>query len=299
MDEHALESVRKAGAIAGEARDLGISKVDEGVTLTSVAEEVEALILKRGAGIAFPTNISINDIAAHFTPNAKDTMTFQTGDVVKVDVGAHVDGFIGDTAATVEVRTKNWKGLIDASSRALKMVTEMIGDGTPVGAIGGTVQRSILETGYRPVSNLNGHEMKQYNLHAGLSIPNIDDGSSHKINTGMIIAVEPFATNGQGHVLNSRPGNIYRIIRDRPLRDPAASKMFEQMKTRFKSLPFCERWCDDLDPNASHQLKALLRHGVISSYAILKETDGSMVSQAEHTLVIVNGKCEITTRTRN
>jgi methionyl aminopeptidase len=176
------------------------------------------------------------------------------------------------------------------------MATEMIGDGTPVGAIGGTVQRSILETGYRPVSNLNGHEMKRYNLHAGLSIPNIDDGSSHRLQTGMIIAVEPFATNGQGHVLNSRPGNIYRIIRDRPLRDPAASAMFEKMKERFQSLPFCERWCDDLDKNASHQLKVLLRHGVISSYPILKETDGSRVSQTEHTLVIVNGKCEITTK---
>ncbi|OPY30990.1 MAG: Methionine aminopeptidase [Methanomassiliicoccales archaeon PtaU1.Bin124] len=298
MDEQALESVRKAGAIAAEARDLGVSLVDDGITLASVAEEVEALILKRGAGLAFPTNISINDVAAHFTPNADDAQKFQTGDVVKVDVGAHVNGYIGDTAATVEVRTKNWAGLIEASARALKMATEMIADGTPVGAIGGTVQRSILETGYRPVNNLNGHEMKQYNLHAGLSIPNIDDGSAQRIHTGMIVAVEPFATNGQGHVLNSKPGNIYRIIRDRPLRDPAAAKMFEQMKTRFNSLPFCERWCDDLDPNASHQLKVLLRHGVISSYAILKETDGSRVSQAEHTLVIVNGKCEITTRSR-
>jgi methionyl aminopeptidase len=296
MDEHALESVRKAGVIAGEAREIGVHMVDDGVRLADVAVEVEAHILKKGAGIAFPTNISINEVAAHFTPNAKDTMVFQTGDVVKVDVGAHVDGFIGDTAATVEVRTKNWKGLIDASARALKMATEMIADGTPVGAIGGTVQRSISETGYRPVSNLNGHEMKRYNLHAGLSIPNIDDGSTHRLQTDMIIAVEPFATNGQGHVLNSRPGNIYRIIRDRPLRDPAAAKMFEQMKTRFQSLPFCERWCDDLDANASHQLKVLLRHGVISSYAMLKETDGSRVSQAEHTLVIVNGKCEITTK---
>jgi len=296
MDEHALECVRKAGAIAGEARELGVHMVDEGVRLSDVATEVEALILRKGAGIAFPTNISINEVAAHFTPNSTDTLQFQIGDVVKVDVGAHVDGYIGDTAATVEVRTKNWKGLIDASARALKMATEMIGDGTPVGTVGATVQRSILETGYRPVSNLNGHEMKRYNLHAGLSIPNIDDGSSHRLQTGMTIAVEPFATNGQGHVLNSKPGNIYRIIRDRPLRDPAATKMFEKMKERFQSLPFCERWCDDLDQNASHQLKVLLRHGVISSYPILKETDGSRVSQTEHTLIIVNGKCEITTK---
>lgn len=296
MDEHALECVRKAGAIAGEARELGAGMVDDGISLVKVAEETEALILKRGAGLAFPVNISINEVAAHFTPNSKDDLIFHIGDVVKIDVGAHVDGFIGDTAMTVEVRTKNWIGLIESSRRALRMACDMIGDGTPVNAIGGTVKRSINESGYRPVSNLNGHEMKRFNLHAGLSIPNIDDGTTTRIRNDMIIAVEPFSTNGQGHVSNGKAGNIYRIIRDRPLKDDKATQMFEAMKERFQGLPFCERWCEPINPDAAHTLKILLRHGVVSSYPILKEINGAVVSQAEHTLIIVNGKCEITTR---
>jgi methionyl aminopeptidase len=296
MDEHALECVRKAGSIASEARELGAEMVDEGVKLVHVAEEIESLIVKRGAGLAFPVNISINDIAAHFTPNSKDEIVFQIGDVVKIDVGAHVDGFIGDTASTVEVRTKNWTGLIDSSKRALRMACDMIGEGTPVNAIGGTVKRSINESGYRPVSNLNGHEMKRFNLHAGLSIPNIDDGTTTRIRNDMIIAVEPFSTNGQGHVSNAKAGNIYRIIRDRPLKDEKAAQMLEAMKERFQGLPFCERWCEAIIPDAAVILKVLLRHGVVSSYPVLKEINGSMVSQAEHTLIIVNGKCEITTK---
>ena len=181
MDEHALNCVRKAGRIAGEARELGISLVAPNVSLVKVAEEVEAYICEKGAKVAFPTNLSINDVAAHFSPNLHDDTRFSQGDVVKVDVGAHVDGFIGDTAATVEVGTKNWTDLINASSRALTFATEMIADGTPVNAIGGAVERSIKESGFRPVVNLNGHEMKQYNLHAGLSIPNFDDGTTTKV----------------------------------------------------------------------------------------------------------------------
>ncbi|QLH75428.1 MAG: type II methionyl aminopeptidase [Methanomassiliicoccales archaeon] len=296
MDEHALECVRKAGAIAGEARELGLGMVDQNVKLVDVAMEVEALIVRRGALPAFPVNISINEVAAHFTPNSDDQTVFNVGDVVKIDVGAHVDGYIGDTAATIEVRTKNWQGLIESSNRALRMAIEMVGDGTPVGAVGATIRSSIIESGYRPVANLNGHEMKRYNLHAGLSVPNIDDGNQTKIRSDMIVAIEPFSTNGHGHVSSSKPGNIYRFIRDRPLRDERAASFFERIKQEFKSLPFCERWCDRFDPMANHQLKILLRHGLISSYPTLKEINSSVVSQSEHTVIIVNGRAEVTTK---
>ncbi len=192
------------------------------------------------------------------------------GDVVKVDVGAHVDGYIGDTAASVEVGTKNWTDLINASARALTFATEMIADGTPVNAIGGAVERSIKESGFRPVVNLNGHEVKQYNLHAGLSIPNYDDGTTTKVRDGMTIAVEPFATNGAGSVDNAKAGNIYRIIRDRQLKDAETMRLFEQIKTEFGTLPFCERWCQKLDKDAPHLLKNMFRHGVIMSYPMLQ-----------------------------
>ncbi len=148
MNEDVLEKIRRAGAISGEARKLGASLVDEGVTLLSMAEEVEAFMIKKGARPAFPTNLSINDQAAHFTPRSDDKLTFKKGDLVKVDVGAQVDGYIGDTAQTVEVRTRNWTNLINASAKALAMAVETVSEGVTVGTISGTIENAIKSEGF-------------------------------------------------------------------------------------------------------------------------------------------------------
>ncbi|KAF5053377.1 Methionine aminopeptidase [anaerobic digester metagenome] len=295
LDEHALDCIRKAGRLSAEARELGRSLVAEGVKLRDVAEGMELHILEHGGKLAFPVNISLNAMAAHFTPNSNDDVVFKAGDLVKLDVGAQVDGWLGDTATTVEVGTRNWQSLIQASERALQQALEVAQDGISVGTIGGVVGRSIKETGFHPVVNLSGHEMKRYNLHAGLSIPNYDDGTLTKVRGNMLLAIEPFATNGQGQVSNGRSGNIYRVLRDRPLKDPEADRLFQLIKQEFTTLPFCERWCDRLQPNSGPVLRTLHRHGVISTYPVLIETKQGMVSQAEHTILVGNGHGEITT----
>lgn len=295
MNDDILEKIRRAGAISGEARKLGASLIDEGVTLLSVAEEVEAYMLKKGARPAFPTNLSINDQAAHYTPRSDDKLTFKKGDLVKVDVGAHVDGYIGDTAQTVEVRTRNWTNLINASAKALAMAVETVSEGVTVGSISGTIERAIKSEGFLPVTNLTGHGMGCYNLHAGLTIANYDDGNPTKIKKDMMIAIEPFATNGGGEVRNSKPGNIYRILRDREIKDDGAMKLIGLIKENFHGLPFCERWCTALDPKAPLHLKTLVRHGILYAYPVLTEIKGGMVSQTEHTVVLNGYKAEVTT----
>ena len=144
--------------------------------------------------------------------------------------------------------------------------------------------------------DLNGHEVKRYILHAGLSIPNYDDGTTTKIKEGMTIAVEPFATNGAGQVDNAKVGNIYRIIRDRQLKDADTMRLFEQIKAEFGTLAFCERGCQKMNKDAPHLLKNMVRHGVIMSYQMLREVKHGIVSQTEHTLLIINNRCEITTK---
>jgi len=240
-------------------------------------------------------SIGINDVAAHFTPATNDELRFERGQVVKVDVGAHVNGYIGDTAVTVEVETKNWTPLIEAAQNGLRVAVQMLGDGVQVNAVGGAVERTIRSTGFKPVVNLTGHGLKQYNLHAGLTIPNVDDGSTTRLRTDMAVAVEPFATNGGGQVYNDRPGNIFRILREKPMRDENSFRLFQSIKREFGTLPFCERWCTRLNPDASVLLKTLVRHGLISSYAVLREVRGGMVSQAEHTIALLPTGPEITT----
>jgi methionyl aminopeptidase len=288
-----LEKLKKAGEIAARALRLGMDMVAENVKLFDVAEEVESYIRKHGAKPSFPCNLSLNEVAAHYTPAPKDKIKFDIGDVVKVDVGTHIDGFVGDTAGTVEVGTRSFKAMIESSMRARDKVMEFIGDGCPVNEIGKVVDSSIRQDGFRPIANLTGHEIKPYNLHSGLSIPNIDDKNITQIRSGMVIAIEPFATNGQGMIRSAKPGNIYKIAKERPIADAEMKEFYDTIVKEFRTFPFCERWCDH--PKAGHMLNKLLRHGLITTYAQLTEVKKGCVTQSEHTVYIEGKKALITT----
>lgn len=289
-----LEKLRKAGRVAAEARDLGLSLVGENVKYEDVANEVEAYIRSKGCGLAFPCNVSVNEIAAHYTPKPGDKLRFEAGDVVKIDCGAHVDGYVGDTAGTVEVVSNTYGNLIKAAQDGRDAAMEAIADGVLIRDVGRTVQMVIESAGFRPVKNLTGHQIKQYNLHAGLSVVNYDDGSPGVFEEGMVIACEPFATNGAGMVKGGKPGNIYRMIRERKLSDPSMTEFMEYVKKEFQGLPFCARSCDWED--AEKCVRYLLRHGVISSYPILVDAKGGCVAQSEHTVYVTKGGCEILTK---
>ncbi|MCL1811318.1 MAG: type II methionyl aminopeptidase [Methanomassiliicoccaceae archaeon] len=293
LTEEELSKLRKAGQVASAARTLGMELVGEGVKLFNVAQEVEGYIRSKGCGLAFPCNISINEIAAHYTPSVNDEKVFEKGDVVKIDCGAEMDGFVGDTAGTVEVGTKRYRSLIEASKRARDTVAEFVGAGTAICDIGRAVEMCMVQDGFKPIKNLCGHQIKPYNLHAGVSIPNYNDGNTNRLVAGMVVAIEPFATDGEGTVSNGPPGNIVRILREKKLGDPKAQEFFEYAKGEFKSFPFCARSCDF--PEAEKHVKNLIRHGVLSSYALLVESKKGMVSQHEHTFYIAGGRAEVTT----
>jgi methionyl aminopeptidase len=293
LTEDQLAKLRTAGKVAGAARELGLSMVKEGVKLYDVAQEVEGYIREHGCGLAFPCNISINEVAAHYTPSCTDKKVFELGDVVKVDCGAHLDGYVGDTAGTVEVGTNAYASLIEASRNARNTVAEFIGDGIPLSEIGKAVEMTINRMGFVPISNLCGHQIEPYNLHAGLSVPSYDNGSKETVKAGMVVAVEPFATNGAGEVRNGKPGNIVRFVRDRKIADPKAAEFIEYVKEEFSTFPFCARSCDF--PDAEKHVRALVRHGVLSSYAELVEAKGGIVTQHEYTFYIGGPRGEVTT----
>ncbi|MDR3206213.1 MAG: type II methionyl aminopeptidase [Candidatus Methanoplasma sp.] len=293
LDSEELAKLRKAGTVSAAARDKGMAMVKAGAKLYDVAQEVEGYIRSRGCGLAFPCNLGINEVAAHYTPSVNDKKVFEVGDVVKVDCGAELDGYVGDTAGTVEVGTRTYKDLVAASKTARDTVAEFVCAGVQICEIGRTVDMCIRQAGFDPIRNLCGHQIKPYNLHAGLSIPNYDDGDASKVESGMVIAIEPFATNGVGRVDNGPLGNIVRIVRERPLADAKALEFLNYAKEEFHTFPFCARSCDFKD--AEKHVKTLIRHGVLSAYAQMVESSGGMVSQHEHTFYITEGKAEVTT----
>ncbi|EQD26228.1 methionine aminopeptidase, type II, partial [mine drainage metagenome] len=185
-----------------------------GASRRAVAEAIEDLIRSRGAAPAFPANLSRNQEAAHYTPSPDDEARFVEGDLVKVDVGAHLDGRIADTATTVEVgSTHRYDHLIRAVHEAVRAGISRIRADVPVEEISAAIEEAIHRRGVKPVANLTGHTIERYLLHAGTSIPNVRGGPARTLREGEIVAIEPFATNGRGLIENGPFGHIVRFRR--------------------------------------------------------------------------------------
>jgi len=294
MDTTARESLRRAGAVSREAREVAVTLVKEGALLLDVAEEVEGLMAKRGLRPAFPTCISIDHVAAHYSPTHDDSLRFRRGNVVKLDLGAQLDGWIADTAVTVEVGTRNWTELIRGSELALQTAIEAVRGGVPTRTLGEGIQRAIESHGYRPVRNLTGHTIERYLLHAGKSVPNIAHGHD-VLETGDVVAIEPFASSGAGEVDGRRTGNIYRVLRNKSLKQAALGEFLRLLSQEFKTLPFAERWAHRLDPQAPALLNGLVRSGSVMTYPALLDLDRGIVSQTEHTMIVGVAGAEVTT----
>jgi methionyl aminopeptidase len=296
MDEEVKSKYLRAGEIASRVRSQAAEMIQEGTLLVDVAEFAESEIRKMGAKTAFPVNLAIDTVAAHYTPHSNDTLTFQAGQIVKLDLGAHVDGYISDTAITVEVGTDKWKNLIDTSAEALGAALSSLRPGILVRDIGTTIEGEIRSRGFEPISNLSGHSLEQYNLHAGISIPNVSDTSGDILKPGMAFAIEPFVTNGVGRVAGRRSGNIFKLLRLRELADPELNQLVKDIHAEFNFLPFPERWVARQVDKSDKKLKKLLRQGIVATYPILSEVRGGMVSQTEHTILMTNEGVIITTK---
>ena len=296
LGEEELAAYRKAGEIAKGVREWSRKLVKPGAKLLDIAEAVEKRILDKGGELAFPTNICVNEVTAHYTPKHDDESTIKGADVVSVDLGVHVDGFIADTAHTIDL-SGEYGGMLEANEGALDKVLELVKPGASVSEFGRVVQETLKEAGYKPIENLTGHEVKQYDLHAGLSIPNIPVPYDWRLKEGMVLAIEPFATDGAGRVIESKQADIYSLIEKKPTRVREARKLIELVAER-ESLPFAGRWyakkMNQLKLNLA--LKELLARNVFKAYPTLHEKHDGTVSQFEHTVIVTGDGGEVTTR---
>jgi len=295
MEEAELRNWVTAGELASKARDLGAKMIAESVTYLEVAEAVEDFIIEKGASIGFPVNIAVNDIAAHYTPKPNERTKFRYGDLVKIDVGVHLDGCIGDTARTVEVGSDTYRQLSLASKRALESALELIRGGISLSSIGSIVERTMNSMGFRPIVNLTGHSIERYNLHAGISVPSYDDRGNEFLPSGTILAIEPFSTTGVGEVVSYKRSNIFRFVRPRSKLKEELEKVSRTVQEGYPKLPFSERWLEKSHPSCESALNGLVRSGSVYAYPILRETSGGMVAQWEHTVHVTDKGCRILT----
>lgn len=285
----------QAGEIAKKAKEYAKEIIKKDMPLLEIAEKIEAKVIELGGKIAFPVNTSINEIAAHYTPS-HDDQTKASG-LLKIDIGVHVDGWIADTAFSVDLENseENQK-IIDASKAALTEVEKIINSESELQEIGGTIEKTINSKGLNPIINLTGHLMEQYDLHAGVSIPNINNGSD-KILGEQLFAIEPFATNGVGKVKDGKPSGVYLLQNQKNTRSQIARDLLNHIIEKYGTLPFCSRWLiKEFGTKALFALNILEKEEILHHFPQLIEASGGLVSQAENTFLLEKDKTIITTK---
>jgi methionyl aminopeptidase len=284
-----FENYIRAGKIASEVREYARTQDHTGRTLSEICNDVENEIFKRGGEPAFPVNVSLNDIAAHYTAEPNDPIIVKNSDVLKIDVGVHIDGYIADTAVTVSFDSK-YQDLIDIAQRALDEAIGIARSNTRVSDIGRIIEKTITKYGCKPIQNLSGHSLEQYTIHAGKSIPNIwTIGHSFNLSVDNVYAIEPFVTtkDGQGIVYEGKIKNIFGIASRKRTKDQKADEFLEYLWNKFKTLPFALRWVikDYEEKEGSSLLQTLLKKKNVHAYPILVEGANKIVAQAEHTII--------------
>jgi len=286
MEEETLNKYIKAGNIAAQALEFGRGLVKPGIKILDVAEQIEAKIVDLGGQPAFPVNISFDDTAAHYTPTPNDE-TVLDKQVVKLDVGVHVDGCVGgDTARTIDL-SGEYTDLVKASEEALKAATKVVQIGTTFGEIGAEIEQAIESFGLKPVRNLSGHGLGEWTVHTGFSIPNYDTKDPTPLEDGMVFAIEPFASTGVGLIQDKGVPYIHSLTARKPARNPVTRQVLKKLDP-YGSLPFANRWLTRDFPafKVSVALKDLDQLGILKSYPPLVERSGGIISQAEHSFYV-------------
>ncbi len=285
------EKLREAGEIHREVMEEAVDLVEVGASKLEIAETAEELMRDLGGEPAFPVNISVDEEAAHATPAADSDDVFGE-ELVCLDIGVHVDGWIADSARSVDLGGDT--DVVEASREALDAAVDLVEPGVSTAELGAAIEEAIDGYGLNPVTNLTGHGLGEYEQHAAPSIPNRAVDRGVELEEDMVIAIEPFATDGGGKVREGGDEQIYSLeeigagVRSRRARD-----FVRDLEDRYRTMPFAKRWLDA--DRLDMSLRRLKSQEVLHGYPVLKEKDGIVVSQAEHTVIVTSDGCEVTT----
>ena len=280
-------SAIKSGKIAARVLSEISTEIEPGKRIIKICTLAEKKIKEYGGTPAFPLNVSINHIAAHSTSPRGDKSEIPDFGLVKLDVGVHVDGYIADTARTIDI-DGTLEGFVSATDDALAEAIDLMQPGAELGEIGHTIEKVIKDYGLRPIKNLSGHNLKKYQLHAGKIVPNVKKRGVGTVEVGEYYAIEPFATTGTGTVIDSEYAFIFSNTRtDEPL-EGTTEKLRLYLREKYGPLPFASRWIGTSSKGVDviEEIRALIKAGALHSYPMQIEKKGRPVSQTEHTVYI-------------
>lgn len=286
----------KAGRIAARVLREACQLVKPGVKVVTICARSERRIIELGGRPAFPCNVSTNEVAAHYTSPRGDESVIPDFGLVKIDVGVHVDGYIADTARTVDI-DGTLNGFVEATDDALNEAIATMKPGVSVDEVGGVIERTIRAYGLNPVRELTGHSLGRFVLHGGKQIPNYPAGSSTRIEAGEVYAIEPFATSGR-QVGDSKYVYIFSNTKREPHLEGTTERLYQYLKKKYGYLPFASRWIGTTQSGIDliGEIRKLMKLGAIRGYPVLVEKSNRPVSQSEHTVFVTEDRCQILTQ---
>ncbi len=304
MSEDYIKDYIKAGKAVIAAKKLAREIVKPGAFFLEMANKIESEIYKNECELSFPINMSLNEVAAHYSPIIDDETLIPERGLLKIDVGSHFNGYIADSAITLNLgEDPKLQNYIDAADEGLEAAIEIFKPGTKLYELGEVIAQKIISHGLRPITNLGGHELKQYNLHAGPFIPNYKETLHREVlKPGDAFACEPFVTSGVGKVVNGKHSYIYRFAKRVKKNLPYEQQGYmNKIERNTKKLPFSPRLLENkkLIPKNKIQriIDAFVRKKILDHYPILIERSGGFVAQQEHTIIIdLDGNTIVTTK---
>ena len=280
-------SAVRSGEIAAKVLKEISEMIEPKVKIITICTTAEKKIREYGGTPAFPCNVSVNHIAAHSTSPKGDRSEIPEFGLAKLDIGVHIDGYITDTALTVDI-DGTLDGFIAATEDALADAIVMMQPGISLGEVGATIERVIKEYGLRPISNLTGHSIKRYQLHGGKQVPNTKIRGAPKIEVGEYYAIEPFATSGIGTVVDSEYVYIFANTGLDTQLTGTTEKLRVYLREKYGPFPFASRWIGSSSEEIDvvEEIRTLIRAKAILGFPLQIEKKGRPVSQAEHTVFV-------------
>jgi len=293
-----LQDYINAGKIASDVRENARRKNHVGSTLEEICNSIEKEIESKGGKCAFPVNVSLNEIAAHYTAEPNDSIIVKDADLLKIDLGVQINGHIADTAVTVCYDPK-YDFLVQAAESALREAMSIIRVGTKSSDVGKIIENTVKQMGGIPIANLSGHSLEQYTIHAGKSVPNIWSIGSFSFQSTEAYACEPFVTtsDGSGFVREGKTRNIFSLVTRKRTKDEEVNKLIDSIWQKFNMLPFALRWLipEYNEKTARELLEKSIKNKIVRSYPILVEANNQRVAQAEHTFIPKENGVTVTT----
>ena len=293
MSSEINQKYAEAGRITKEVRTLVENHADwRGTSYLELCNFVEDNFKRLGGDAAFPTNICADSSAAHYTAEIEDQRVVEsTVKLLKVDLGAHVEGFPADSSTTI-CYEDDLLDMVQAVKAAQIEATRLVKADGRTNEVGKLVQAIAERRGYLPIENLSGHSVDEYVVHSGVSIPSVWYPSNEKFSLGKVYAVEEFFTtkDGSGVVVEGKAKNIYSVVSRRRTGKANLDKFVDLVWNKRKTLPFALRWYGDEFPKKEleEMIALLLKLRVVRAYPELVESRGSPVAQAENTVGLLS-----------